>query len=163
MAIVYGSQAFDPTVLPITPLSALDTEGHVKENVSVAAIANPQAQNDLVYFGRIPSNAKISKGSTLYYDAITGVTSFSVGLFQEKSMMVPDLTKGSQTCLINALDIHLAGSSNYAALAPGDGNKYAWQIAGLADDPGGYMLVVGKVVAGPSSAAGNLQNKLSFR
>lgn len=162
MATVYSTGAADPTSLPVDPVPTENAAGKIKSIQSVASIANGQAQNDLVVFGRIPSSARVHKGSTLYNDALTGLTSFSLGLFQPSSLNVPNTSLGSQACLISAADIHAAGSNTFAAISNTNVGVMAWQLAGLNDDPGGYLLVVGKIVAGPTSASGKLALSMSY-
>lgn len=154
MTTRYASSAQDPSVLPAVPLNAQNTQGLVHELESHVNLPVGATATDLTIYGRIPSNAKISPDSKFYYGALTGVTSFELGLYVETTPFVPDTTKGSATCLVGATDIHTAGSVDFsAAIAIANRGKYAWETAGLAADPGGWLLVVGTTVTGTSTAA----------
>lgn len=165
MTVRYGSSAADPSVMPIVPLPAENTEGHVHENQSYRLVPIGEAPGDTAVMGRIPSNARIRAASAIDFGAITGITSMDFGLYAEKSAWVPDTTKGSAACLASAKDVHLAGSTTFDAIALADRGKAAWQLAGLADDPGGYMLIVTTVHAagGTATAAAGLNVGTQYR
>lgn len=165
MTVRYGSQGQDPSVRPIVPLAAEDSEGHIKENVSYRAVPIGEAPGDTAIMGRIPSCARVRPNSVARFGAITGITSLDVGLYAEKSAWVPDTNNGAAACLASAKDIHLAGTFNYDAIPLASENMPAWQLAGLSDDPGGYMLIVTTVHAagGTSTATAGLVLETSFR
>lgn len=164
MVTRYASSAQDPTILPSVPLNPQNTQGKQNTLQSNIQIPNAAVATSMDVFGRVPSGCKIEPGSKLFYQAVTGVTSYDVGLFVEASPMVPDTTKGTDNCLISAQDIHLAGSVDCsAAISPDKGAKYAWEQAGLAADPGGWLLVVGTIDVGPASVAAWVDAHIHYR
>jgi hypothetical protein len=165
MAIKYASAAWDPATLPFPQMSARDSQGHVKELCSVQPVAVGDTAAQQYVFGRVRSDAKLCLDSALFNAAITGLTSFDLGLFVETAPMVFDADQGDADCLIAAYDIHTAGSKDVSALLRDKANKDAWEIAGLTSDPGGWLLVVGTVHAagGTATAAGNLTAQVRFR
>ncbi len=165
MTTRYASSAYDPTSFPFPQLNAQNSQGHVREMQSNVNLPIGHAPGDLVIFGHIPSNVKVGRNSDLYFGALTTVTSFDVGLFVEAAAMTPDLDNGAAACLISALDVHLAGKANFDAIAPANGGKYAWELAGLSKDPGGFLLVVGQTHAagGTATAAADVDIHVKFR
>lgn len=161
MTIRYAAKAFDPTAYPYPEMVA---RVRVSEMASNYQIPIGAAAADTVIFGRIPSSCKINPGSILRNGALTTTTSVNVGLYAEASPMVIDATKGSANCLIAAYDPHLAGTKDCtAAITPDLADKFAWEIAGLATDPGGFLLVVLTTVTGTSTAAAWFDMRISYR
>lgn len=163
MTIRFASLANDPSVLPQPVLVERRRKSEMQSNIQVPV---GEAPGDTDIFGRIPSSCKIDPGSKVYWGALTGITSYDLGLYAEGTPWVIDATKGSANCLIAAKDVHLAGNSDMtAAITPDKGGKFAWEIAGLASDPGGFLLVVGTVHAagGTSTAAQWIDLHLNYR
>jgi len=139
---VYGTGSRDPA-----SLKAIDGIFAAAENrtmVSSIAITNGDSIASIYRFGEIPSNCILDPTSVFTFAAATGVTDFDIGLRYPNggAALVAD-------CIVNGQDIHLAGSSTLAA-ATGSGiataanqMKRAWQLAGLASDPGGNLEVYG--------------------
>ena|SRR5581483_10404522 len=166
MTIRYASSARDPSVQPITPTPAQNSQGDLKALQSNVQLPVGATVADRDVFGRIPTNAKIEPGSKLWNGALTGLTSYDVGLFAETAPFTPDYTQGAAACLISAKDIHLASSQDFSALiTPDKGGKSAWELAGLTSDPGGFLCVVGTIHAagGTATASDWLDLHLHYR
>lgn len=163
MTIRYGSTAYDPATFPIPQLDPVNAQGHPRMLESWRNLPIGAAPGDQLVFGQIPSSARIMRGSTLYFGALTTVTSFDLGLYVENGPMT--IGAGAAACLISALDVHLAGKSTCDAILPAQGGKYAWELAGLASDPGSFLLVVGVIHAagGTATAAADFDLHLSYR
>lgn len=162
----FASSAQDPSVLPANPLPAQHTYAERRSLQSNVQVPIGEAPGDTDIFGRIPTNVEIEPGSKLWNGAITGITSYDLGLYAELTPFVPDTTKGSAACLVAAKDIHTASSQDFSALiTPDKAAKKAWEIAGLASDPGGFLVVVGTVhsAGGTASAAQWLDLHLEMR
>jgi hypothetical protein len=93
------------------------------------------------YLARIPSHALILPISTLLCTAITGLTSYSVGLTNLKGTTVANALVNAQT-LASATSVSLV-----AAVTAANRRKRAWQLLGLSSDPGGVLSVIGTVNA----------------
>lgn len=159
MTIRYGAKAFDPASLP---WSETVERRRVSELASNFQIPIGAAATDTVIFGRIPSHCKVSPGSIMRHGALTTTTSVNVGLYTEASPMV--IGAGVANCLIAAYDPHLAGTKDFtAAITPDLADKFAWELAGLASDPGGFLLVVLTTVTGTSTAAAWFDMRVSYR
>lgn len=159
MTIRFGAKAFDPATFPWPETVE---RRRVSEMASNYQIPIGAAALDTVVFGRIPSSCKVSPGSILRHGALTTTTSINVGLYTETSPFV--IGAGVANCLIAAYDPHLAGSKDCtAAITPDLADKFAWELAGLATDPGGFLLVVLTTVTGTSTAAAWFDMRLSYR
>lgn len=153
-----ASAAYDPTVLPRNPLPAEETQGRVHHLVSTIEVANGDSITSTIKFGSIPSNARISRGSALDYDALTSLTDFSLGVGKTSGAV---MTVQSAACLIANADIHTAGSKAFTAIDIANLAKPLWQIAGYSDDPGGDLDIIG-VLNAASGAAGTITCTVSF-
>lgn len=145
MAVVnkLGSAARDTTSPPITLIPAeVSGLGHISEFFSTGEIANGDSATSTLYFGEIPSNARIMRNSAVDCDAVTGLTDFDLGLGQGF-----DIGAGvvkSVNCLIDGADLHLAASKSAVTNVDiANLGQTAWQLAGYADDPGGMLSVIG--------------------
>jgi hypothetical protein len=117
------------------------------------AVANGDSSTSVFYLGRIPSSALILPISTLYTTAITGLTSFSVGLTNELGTTVANALLNAQT-MASATSFSLVGNvgtTNYG--------KQAWQLLGLTTNPGGLLSVIGTMNAA-ATAAGTINGHL---
>ena len=139
----YASSARDPSVTPPSLKPVQIRAGHMKCLVGTVEIANGDSATSTVEFGEIPSSALILASSLLERDALTGVTSFDLGLgkYDDASQA---FVAGDVNCLVAASDIHTAGSgSAVSAVDIANRGKRAWEIAGYASDPGGNLTVMG--------------------
>jgi hypothetical protein len=127
----------------------------VKALQAKIAIANGDSIASKVYFGSIPSNARILPQSILYHTGVTGVSDFDIGL-ERGSSADPDV-------LADGLNITSAGTkAPLAAVATADLDKLAWELLGLTNDPGGVIDVYGTLKAA-ATADGTLQLFLMFQ
>ncbi|MBN9000358.1 MAG: hypothetical protein J0H54_13515, partial [Rhizobiales bacterium] len=130
MAVVtkYGNGYPAPGAL--VAVDALDAEASVKCIYSKISIANGDSANSKLYLGRVPSNARILPSSTLYHEGVTSVNDFDVGFDNDAD------------ALVDGADISTAGTKSLvSAIATGNLGKRAWEMAGLASDPGGRLDV----------------------
>lgn len=140
----YADSARDPSVVPAPVIPSAIVNGRNRSLVGTVEIANGDSATSIVVFGSLPSSARIRPSSKLFYDAITGVNSFSLG------------DASYPAALVNAADIHLAGSAS--AVSAVDIAKYTqplWQILGYAADPGGLITLIG-TLGFDATAAGTI-------
>jgi len=149
----YASGAYDPSASPPTnPKPAAETQGHLRQLVSTVELANGDSATSQVFFGRVPSNARISILSRIDSDAVTSLTDFDLGVGQTAAGA---FTMKDADCLINGADLHSAGNVGLSAIDIADQTKALWQLAGYTDDPGGDLDIVGTLNAA-TTAAGTL-------
>lgn len=156
MAVVtrYGTAVKDPA-------SALAVNANVAEGLDRTAYSKVSVSSDsntsLHLLARLPSNARLRPGSTLYYSALTGLTSYSIGLGVNGAIV-----NSKTAALVSAEDIHLAGSVLLSkAIAAGSLGKQLWDLAGYAADPGGMIDIIGTVGA-DCSTTGTLEAFIGF-
>ena len=118
----------------------------VKSALFEVAVANGDSIASSHYFARLPSNAIILPASSLYCSAITGVTSYSVGVTNRKGVSVANALINAQT-LEAAATVSLVANVGAANL-----RKRLWQLLGLANDPGGLLHVYGSMNAAATAA-----------
>lgn len=108
------------------------------------------------YLGKAPSHVILDPQSTLYHGAITGLTSYHVGLELNGTVVGAAL-------LASALDLALAGNKNpTAALVVATGiGKQLWEVAGLTRDPGVVYDIVG-LMNTAATATANLEAFIGF-
>ncbi len=139
MANHYFSSYPDPAVPNAV---ALDTKGgRLRTTPSLKTFAGAIALADVLFLGRIPSNARFSQLATLYYTALANSGALNIGLRH------PRMTSTEQTnaaaVLWSAQSVSAAGSRKLAhALSLANANKRVWEIAGMAADPGGEFDIV---------------------
>lgn len=159
MAVVtkYGNGFKDPASLNL--VEPVYAEGRVRAiGGSNIAVANGDSANSLHYYGKIASNAIILPNSTLYHEALTGLSDYDLGLYKDGSAAAT----GSEDILADGLDLTSAGSkSAVAAIATANYHKRLWELLGLASDPGVEYDVVGTMKAA-ASAAGVIQGFLYY-
>ncbi len=101
------------------------------------------------HLGQIPSKAIIDPRSVALVAAIAGLTSVSVGISGAGGQAV---APGVPNCLVSATTWAAGGSlSLTGAITAANGQKEAWQLAGLASDPGGVLEVYLTTGAGPTA------------
>lgn len=110
--------------------------GKVNHLYFEALLVNGNLANSRWFLGRIPSAALILPISTLHTTAITGLTSFSVGLTNEIGTTVANALVNAQTAA-SAANFSLVG-----AVATANYGRMAWQHLGLARDPGAMLTVI---------------------
>jgi hypothetical protein len=133
----YGDAARDPGVVPAVVIPSAQTSARIRNFVSTVEIANGDSIASVVYFGQLPSNARLVAAlAKLFYDALTGVTDFDLG-----GVLTPD-------ALVNGADIHLAGSSSaVAAIGIEKYTQPLWKLLGYTADPGGSLDIIGTLKA----------------
>lgn len=154
-----GSSAYDPSVKPRVPLPAELTEGHVLGLGGLQAVLNGDSATTTIDCGRVPSNARILRKSDILADAIAGNTALKVGLGRRIGGV---LTVDDDDCLLAANDIHAGGVVNLTGISAAKFGQTAWQLAGLADDPGGEMHVV-VTLGADLTAGGNIAWDILFK
>ncbi|WP_407155178.1 hypothetical protein [Bradyrhizobium sp. STM 3557] len=151
MAVVtgYGTGYKDPAAL--NPVSAVFAEGTEKSINSQISIANGDSATSVYYVGKVPSNALISPRSNVFVPATAGLTDYSLGF------------TGAPKALMSSVDVHLGGTfSAVSAVAVTNYIQRAWQLAGLASDPGG-MLDVFVTLGAAAGAAALVHNEIIFK
>jgi hypothetical protein len=121
--------------------SAHEAKAQTKALFASIAMANGDSINSIYKLGRIPSNAIILPISNIYTTATTGLTSVSVGLDDRNGTALA-------TALVSAVDMHAGGA--FAAMSNVTVDKYnkrAWDLLGLAADPGAELDVYAKLGA----------------
>lgn len=140
----YGNAVKDPT--SIRPSESIDAEGVSRDSYSKISVVSDDSTSVHV-LARLPSNARLKPGSTLYYSALTGLTSYSVGLGVNGAIV-----NAKTAALVSAEDIHLAGSVLLSkAIAAGSLGKKLWDLAGYSSDPGGMIDIIGTTGANCST------------
>lgn len=151
MAVVqkYGKSYKSPSAIALA--LAVFAEGQMRSIVTGSiAVANGDNANSEIFFGKLPSNAILLPISTLYHGALTGLTDFDIGLKRDGVLIDID-------CYADGLNLSSAGTKGgTAALATGSIGRRAWEVAGLANDPGGDFDLVGTFKT-DASAAGVLE------
>src|SRR5712691_1791902 len=135
MAVVtrYGSGYKDPASLKA--IDAVFAQATLRCISSHIDVANGDSATSIYNIGKVPSNAIIDPSSTMYYSAITGLTSLDVGFGQNGAVVN---AKGN--ALVSAQTVAAAGNTSLvAAVAAGSLVKQAWQLAGYTADPGGTI------------------------
>jgi len=145
----YGRGFKDPATITLPP--AAYAEGQVRViTTGGIAVANGDNSGSKHYLGKISSKAIILPQSILYHTALTGVTSYDIGLEKDGAVI-------NVNVLASALTLASAGSKSVvAALATGSIGKRVWELLGLSNDPAVEYDIVGKMNA-DASAAGSLE------
>lgn len=147
MAVVtkYASGAQDPAVKPADPLPADEIQGRVKLLTSTVEIDDTDLATSTVTFGKIPSSARLCKGSTLDFDGINDGADTIVDALSDFDL---GFAQGTGDDLIDAEDLTTAGSVDaLSEVDIADLAKPAWELAGLDEDPGGELTIVGTLNA----------------
>ena len=152
MAVIdrYASGYQDPAVKPADPLPVETVRGTMKALVSTVEITNGDSAASKQYFGKVPSNARLSKLSRLDHDAITGTTDYDLGGVND-----PD-------ALIDGADIALAGNKDAVGIVNiVNLHKPLWVLLGYTTDPGGELAIFGTVKVA-ATATGTVTLTLIF-
>lgn len=123
---------------------------------STVEVGSDDSANSTYTMARIPSNARIMPGSTVYWDdlASTGSPTLDVGLAGSQITNDPD-------ALNNGLDCTGAGSSGIFA-DHADGGKFAWELAGETSDPGGMLDIYVSLVDAAVNVGGTVSLELTY-
>lgn len=140
--ITYSSKATERRGSPgVTPGQG---EAHNLKALVVATVEVPaSASGTTIKFGRIPSNARISGASKVYWDDLTtsGAPTLDLGLASVDSNITSD-----PDALSNGHDITSASSAQAIADIANHGLP-AWDlVASVTADPGGELDVYGSIV-----------------
>lgn len=117
------------------------------------------ASGSTVYFGRIPSNARISNLSRIYWDdlATSGSPTFDVGLASVDSNVTSDPDALSNGHVVTSADT--SGEPLLSLFA--DSGKRAWElVSGVTSDPGGSLDLYGSVKDAATNATGTIMVEL---
>lgn len=167
--VTYNGQGYSNPTTSQAPDRTF-AESQDKLVFSLVNVANGDSATSVAYIGRVPSDARFVFGeNNVILPAIAGLTSLSVGLAKPaQDVNNPPVSASaaqianilSATCLLNAVNVAAGGTF---ALGPTTGNwkKRAWELAGLAADPGGYLDVIA-TIGNAAGAAGTLEFFLGF-
>lgn len=140
---VYGTGAKDPASR--LQIDSIYAAAEIRSINSQITITNGNSIASLFWLGNIPSDAILDPGSQYDYAAITGVSDFDVGFYYPDGGAVIDAD-----ALIDGDDISSAGAQTlkgHGTLTTANGMKRAWELAGLASDPGGNLAIVATLKA----------------
>lgn len=107
-----------------------------------------------VFFGRIPSNARILPTGLIYNDdlATSGSPTLDIGLGSVGSNITSD-----PDALNNGIALSSATTTTTVLADPANAGKYAWEfVSGQTSDPGGSLDVYGTVKDAATNATGSL-------
>lgn len=152
MAVVtINGDAYQDATNADYPIDAGVSRASVLAFVSEAAIASGNSTNSVIYFGRIPAEARICRGpSLLFNDTISGLTDFDVGFAND-----PD-------GLIDGANLATTSTHAFGVVTADEINKPAWELAGLTENPGGLLDIIGTLKAN-AGAAGDVALELYYR
>ncbi len=143
-----GNGFKNSTTFP-TGVPAIFAEGNDKTICSQITVTNGDSANSVYHIGQIKSDSIIIPLSFAAVQAIAGLTLVNVGISGPGGQAV---NAGVANCLVAAADWH-AGSMNQSitsALTAQTAQNRAWQLAGLAADPGGNLEVYMTAVNAPA-------------
>lgn len=135
----------------------------VKMKISTVELA-AASSGDTIDFGRIPSNARLSPQSRVYWDdlATTGSPTLDIGLRAVEGNLAnandPDaLTNG------HALTTATAGGATLVAVDLANAGLPAWDlVASESSDPGGVLEVYGTVKDAATTQTGTVTLELIY-
>lgn len=137
MATVKSTWITNATAVPPVATDAAESVGTLKEASSVATTLAAQAQNDIIRFVRVPSNARISEVLISAADATTA-GAINIGIYQTDdyggAVVDADL-------FASALDLAGGPYENLDVTFESDEYTYAesglplWEVLGLTADP----------------------------
>ena len=131
MAIVtrYSTAFQDPANL--VAIDAVFAEGNDKVISALIPVVNGDSIASTYFVGRVPSSALISPRSNIFATANAGLTAVSLGF------------QNAPNALVNAANIAAGGTfPALSAVTIPNYSKRAWQLAGLASDPGGMLTII---------------------
>lgn len=158
MAVVskYGTGSRDPASL--TAIEGIYACAIPRGLISQIAVTNGDSIASIYRFGEIPADAIIDPSSLLWTAALTGVSDFDIGLRYPNggAVILADCIVNGQT-LASATSVTLAAATGSGIATPANQLKRAWELAGLAKNPGGNLEVYGTAnAAATASGVANL-------
>lgn len=140
----YGNAVKDPAA--ILAVNSIHAEAQARDAYSKISVAS-DGIGSVHLLARLPSNARLKPGSTVYFSALTGLTDYDVGIGRDGVILA-----GKQDYLVNGEDIHTAGNVLMLKnVAVGSLGKLLWEHAGYTSDPGGMLDIIGTVNAAAST------------
>lgn len=126
----------------------------VTSTVEVGAAAN---DGSTYIMARIPTTARIHPLSTIYFDdlASSGTPTVDVGLRGAQITADPN-------ALADGLAVSTAAGSSRLIIDIADAGKMAWQLAGAATNPGGFLDIYASVVDAAANTGGTLTLTLVY-
>lgn len=156
MAVVvgYGTGGRDPASLKA--IDGIFAAAETRQINSLVSIANGDSIASKYLIGEIPSDAILDPSSIMTTTAITGATDCDVGLAYPNggAMIVADCVVNGQT-FAAAASVTLAAATGSGIATPANMAKRAWQLAGLAANPGGN-LALWLTINAAATAAGSV-------
>lgn len=162
MAVVtkYGSAYRDPASLKA--IEAINRAAEVRLIKSLIAVTNGDSSGSRYFVGSVPTNAKMNPGGSLYYSAITGVATAKMGFYYPNGgAAINDAALMTGQSLAAAGSVSLAAAAGSGVATPANMEKFVWQLAGLASDPGGELDIV-LTTAAAATADGSIYAELSY-
>jgi hypothetical protein len=125
---------------------------------STVELAATTAAGATVKFGKIPSNARISGLSRVYWDDLSSLSATLALGFGAVNANITD----DDDCLSDAHDLGTATSAGASVVADkANVGKAAWEfVSGQTSDPGGELEVYGTVEGAANTIAGTLSVEL---
>ena len=145
----FASGAQNPAVQGQAPIPDEQVGGHLHLTLSRQLVANGDSATSTITFCKVPSSARIERGSRIDADAIAGNTSFSLG------------DANYPTGLMNAVDIHVGGQFNPAGITNANMDQALWQLLGYAADPLSEIVLIGTLGAA-LTAGGSIALTLKY-
>lgn len=140
MATKYSQILQDKQASPNKLVPAQHDGGRVRVATATIEIAADDNDGDILAMVHLPSNASV-KSIRLSADAITGGTSFDVGLYDTLSnggaAVDVDAYASAVTLASGADDLEVAFEARDIAAV----NNFVWQDAGLSSDPSKEMAI----------------------
>lgn len=117
---------------------------------SQVSLANGDSIASVYHLGWIPSDVMIDMDSNMQVQANAGLTTVSVGISGSGGQAT---AAGVANCLVTALNVAAGGKFSMTGnITAANVQQRAWQLAGLAADPGGYLEVYLTINAASSAA-----------
>lgn len=134
-------------------------EGANMKRVTVTKSVTARTQNDTMKLLRLPTNARLDGGSTVYFDDLSSgsTATLAIGIGSVDANFT-----GSATALNSSIDIHTAASNAKVVGAIANYGKMLWEILSLASDPGGFADIYVTFTAAATETTGTLCADFSF-
>lgn len=132
--------------------------GNVKK-ITVIKSVTARTQNDTLKLLRLPTNARLDGGATVYFDDLStgGAATMAIGIGS-----VDGNFTGSATALTSGIDIHTAASNAKIVGSIANYGKMIWEHAGLASDPGGFADIYATFTAAATDTTGNVVAEIPY-
>jgi len=162
MAVVtgYGTGGRDPASLKA--IDGINAAAEVRRINSLISIANGDSIASQYLIGEVPADAILDPLSSIVCSAITGVTTASIGFAYPNggAMIAANALVNGQT-LAAAATVSLAAATGSGVATPANMAKKAWQLAGLASNPGGN-LALWLTINAAATAAGTVWSNIGY-